>query len=77
MTRFAIDVYADTACPWSYVGKEFMDKAIREWRASRPDDEFDVVWKPFYLHPYAKESGTCSSQPAQTTRTSEQSEGNP
>ena len=58
MTRFDIDVYADTNCPFSFLGKRYLDQAIETWRESHPDDEFRQVWKPFYIFPQAKVSGT-------------------
>ncbi len=60
MTAFSIEVYADTACPWSYVGKVYLDRAMEKWRAEHPDDVFKVVWRPFYLNIQAKR-GSCTS----------------
>ncbi len=58
MTVFSIDVYCDMACPWSYVGKAYLDKAMETWRTSHPDDGFEVMWKPFYLNLTPRTSGT-------------------
>ncbi len=42
-----IDVYADIACPWCYVGRARLKKAI----ARRPDLEVALRWRPFQLQP--------------------------
>jgi len=42
-----IDVISDTVCPWCYIGKRRLDRAI----AARPDDRFEVEWRPFQLNP--------------------------
>ncbi len=34
-------------CPWCYVGKRRLEKAI----AARPDAKFDIRWRPFQLDP--------------------------
>ncbi len=70
MTVFSIEIYADTACPWSYVGKVYLDRAMETWRASHPDDIFKVVWKPFYLNLQAKPSSSCTSWRAPLSRSS-------
>lgn len=40
-----IDVVSDVVCPWCYVGKRRLERAI----AQRPDITFDVRWLPFFL----------------------------
>ena len=42
-----IDIYADTVCPWCYVGKRRFDLALAE----RPQYEVRVTWRPFELNP--------------------------
>jgi predicted DsbA family dithiol-disulfide isomerase len=42
-----IDIVADTMCPWCYVGKRRIEKAI----ALRPQIEVDLRWRPFQLDP--------------------------
>jgi len=42
-----IDVISDTVCPWCYIGKRRLDRAI----AARPDISFEVEWRPFQLNP--------------------------
>lgn len=57
MTKFNIEIWSDTSCPWSYIGKKSLDRAIAEYTAVHPDAEFELEWKPFYLYPSAKASG--------------------
>ena len=42
-----IDVVSDTVCPWCFIGKRRLEKALFE----RPDIEFEVRWHPFQLNP--------------------------
>lgn len=53
MTNFKIDIVSDTVCPWCYVGKNRLDRAIATHKAQNPDDTFTTVWHPFYLNPDA------------------------
>lgn len=49
-----IQTFSDTVCPWCYIGKKNLDKAIETYKEQNPNVEFDVTWNPFYLHPEAK-----------------------
>ena len=42
-----IDVVSDTVCPWCFIGKRRLTRAI----AMRPDMQFDVHWRPYRLDP--------------------------
>lgn len=42
-----IDVYADIACPWCYVGRAHLKDAL----AHRPDLAVTLQWRPFQLQP--------------------------
>ncbi len=42
-----LDILSDVACPWCYVGKAFLDRAL-EQRAGHP---FAIEWHPFQLNP--------------------------
>ena len=60
MTKFNIDVVSDTVCPWCYVGKQQLGKAISTYKTLHPettDDDFSITWKPFYLAPEAPVKG--------------------
>ena len=40
-----IDVISDTVCPWCFIGKRRLQRAIN----ARPNIEFDVKWRPYQL----------------------------
>jgi predicted DsbA family dithiol-disulfide isomerase len=43
----SIDVVSDVICPWCFLGKRRLDKAL----ASLPDVKAEVAWRPFFLDP--------------------------
>ena len=48
-----IDVISDTVCPWCFIGKRRLARAM----AMRPDIGFDVRWRPFQLDPTIPKEG--------------------
>jgi len=48
-----LDIISDPICPWCYIGKTELDKALAE----RPDHPFELVWHPFQLNPDMPEDG--------------------
>lgn len=42
-----LDIFADPACPWCYLGKANLDRALE----SRADHPFLLEWHPFQLNP--------------------------
>lgn len=40
-----IDVVSDTMCPWCYIGKRRLEKAL----AMRPEQTVEVFWRPYQL----------------------------
>lgn len=42
-----LDVLSDPICPWCYIGKTNLDKAL----AQTPDHPFAIEWHPFQLNP--------------------------
>jgi predicted DsbA family dithiol-disulfide isomerase len=48
-----IDVVSDTVCPWCYIGKRRLARALE----LRPEIEFDVRWRPFRLDPSVPRQG--------------------
>lgn len=48
-----IDVISDSICPWCYIGKRRLEKAI----AARPDITFAVIWRPYQLNPDTPREG--------------------
>jgi predicted DsbA family dithiol-disulfide isomerase len=48
MTRTVkLDILSDPICPWCYIGKTNLDKALAE----SPDHPFVIEWHPFQLNP--------------------------
>ena len=48
MTRtIKLDIMSDPICPWCYIGKAHLDKAL----ADHPDHPFEIEWHPFQLNP--------------------------
>lgn len=42
-----IDIVSDHVCPWCYIGKRRLERALAE----RPDIETQIHWRPFQLNP--------------------------
>ncbi len=42
-----LDIMSDPICPWCYIGKAHLDRAL----ASEPDHPFKIEWHPFQLNP--------------------------
>ncbi len=47
MPPVKLDVLSDPICPWCYIGKAHLDKALAE----HPDHPFTIEWHPFQLNP--------------------------
>ena len=50
---FPIDVVSDVVCPWCFIGKRRLEKAI----ASRPDLEVQVRFHPYFLNDWVPREG--------------------
>ncbi len=48
-----IDVVSDTVCPWCFIGKRRLDRAV----AQRPDLGIEVGWRPYQLDPNVPKEG--------------------
>ena len=48
-----IDVISDTVCPWCFIGKRRLARAL----AMRPQIVFDVKWRPYRLDPTIPKGG--------------------
>ncbi|KAG2177884.1 hypothetical protein INT43_003131 [Umbelopsis isabellina] len=46
-----IDIVSDTICPWCFVGKRRLEKAIKNYQTVNPGAKFDINWYPFELDP--------------------------
>jgi len=42
-----LDILSDPICPWCYIGKTYLDRALAE----APDPVFEIQWHPFQLNP--------------------------
>lgn len=42
-----LDILSDPICPWCYVGKANLDRAL----SARPDHPFAIEWHPYQLNP--------------------------
>ena len=52
-----IDLVSDFVCPWCFLGKVRLDRALAELRVSRPDLDGRVNWLPFFLNPDTPAAG--------------------
>ena len=48
-----LDIMSDPICPWCYIGKAHLDRAL----AAAPDHPFLIEWHPFQLNPDMPEGG--------------------
>ena len=48
-----IDIYSDVVCPWCYVGKRRLERALSQLRTVRAQ----VTWRPFQLNPTMPKEG--------------------
>lgn len=48
-----IDIISDVVCPWCYVGKKQLERAL----AKRPQLQTEIRWFPYQLHPEAPAEG--------------------
>ncbi len=47
MLPVKLDILSDPICPWCYIGKARLDRALE----ARPDHPFIIAWHPFQLNP--------------------------
>lgn len=52
-THVKLDILSDPICPWCFIGKTHLDKAL----AAIPDHPFVIEWHPFQLNPDMPEGG--------------------
>jgi len=49
----SLDIFSDPVCPWCYIGKAHLDRALE----ARGDHPFAIEWHPFQLNPEMPEGG--------------------
>ena len=49
-----IDIYSDVVCPWCYVGKRRLERALSE---SKDAGKAEITWRPFQLNPTMLKEG--------------------
>lgn len=49
----SLDVYSDVICPWCYVGKRRLERALKAWDGA----PVNVRWRPFQLNPTMPRNG--------------------
>jgi predicted DsbA family dithiol-disulfide isomerase len=57
-TPLPIDVVSDVVCPWCYIGKRFLEKAI----ALKPEIPVEVRFRPYFLNPWIPREGISREQ---------------
>ena len=48
-----LDIFSDTVCPWCYIGKRRLERALAE----RPQDGLKLHWRAFQLNPAMPREG--------------------
>ncbi|MGD0192221.1 MAG: DsbA family oxidoreductase [Rhizomicrobium sp.] len=48
-----IDIVSDTICPWCFIGKRRLERALEQ----KPDVEFEIQWRPYRLDPTVPKTG--------------------
>ena len=59
---FQTDVISDVVCPWCFIGKRNLERALETWRGKHPDETPTVRWHPFQLNPQLPASGVPRKQ---------------
>ncbi|MFH1872479.1 MAG: DsbA family oxidoreductase [Pseudomonadota bacterium] len=57
MNTLSIDVVSDVVCPWCFIGKRHLDRALELWCEEQPACAVTVRWRPFFLNPDTPEAG--------------------
>ncbi len=48
-----LDIFSDPVCPWCYIGKARLERALEQ----RPDHPFVIEWHPYMLNPTLPREG--------------------
>lgn len=46
-----IDIVADIVCPWCFIGKRRLERAVAMVRRNVPEFAYETRWRPFFLNP--------------------------
>src|SRR5258708_4914547 len=57
-TELPIDVVSDVVCPWCFIGKRRLEKAI----ALKPEISITVRYRPYFLNPWVPRAGISRSE---------------
>jgi predicted DsbA family dithiol-disulfide isomerase len=57
-TAMTVDVFADVACPFCYIGERHFEQALAEVRSEQEAPEIAWRWRPFQLQPGLPAEGT-------------------
>lgn len=53
-----IDIFSDVVCPWCFIGKRHLERALEIYREKHSDaDTPKIVWRPFQLNPQIPTEG--------------------
>ena len=52
--RLTIDVYSDVVCPWCYIGKRRLERALNQLKGI---ENSSIIWRPFQLNPTMPKDG--------------------
>jgi len=50
-TSLVVDVVSDIVCPWCFIGKRKLERALAELGRAEPSLDVEVRWHPFQLNP--------------------------
>ncbi len=53
-----LDIFSDPVCPWCYIGKGNLDRALE----AHPGHPFSIEWQPFQLNPDMPSEGVDRAQ---------------
>jgi predicted DsbA family dithiol-disulfide isomerase len=48
-----LDIYSDPICPWCYIGKTHLDRALE----GLTENPFEINWHPYQLNPEMPQTG--------------------
>src|SRR5439155_9506577 len=70
VSKVRVDIWADLACPWCYIGKRHLERALARFRRR---DRVEIAWRSFEQDPLAPRlrdaSDSCVARLAEHCRT--------